>query len=59
MTSQQHKSFVDGVPWSVESAGLAALTDLGLSEAQIANYFSVDPAAVRERREEPRFSEWS
>ncbi len=35
--------------WPVPGAGLVALVDLGLSIAEIARYFSVEPAAVRDR----------
>ena len=35
------RSFVKGVSWPLDRAGLAALIDLGLTNAQIANYFSV------------------
>jgi hypothetical protein len=39
-------SFVEGVIWPVEPAALAALIDMGLSDNQIATYFSVDLAEV-------------
>jgi hypothetical protein len=42
------KSFVEGVSWPLDQASLAALTDMGLSAEQIAHYFSVDPAEVRD-----------
>ena len=44
------RSFVEGVMWPIEPAALAALIDLGLSEGQIAAYFSVELAAVRALR---------
>jgi hypothetical protein len=43
-----HAAFVDGVQWPLEEASLAALVDLGLSDAQIASYFAIDPADVRD-----------
>lgn len=35
------RSFADGVRWPIDRAALAALIDIGLSNAQIADYFSV------------------
>ena len=45
-------AFVDGVQWPLEEASLTALIDLGLSDAQIASYFAIDPADVRTSRRE-------
>ena len=45
------RNFVDGVRWPVDRASLTALVDLGLSDSQIATYFSVDPADVQSRRQ--------
>jgi len=45
-------AFVDGVQWPLEEASLTALIDLGLSDAQIASYFAIDPADVRASRQE-------
>jgi hypothetical protein len=45
-----HKAFVDGISRAVEQASLTALRDLGLNDAQIANYFSVEPEEVLARR---------
>jgi hypothetical protein len=36
----------EGVSWSIEPAGLVALSDMGMSIEQIARYFSVQPEAV-------------
>lgn len=35
-------SFTEGSLWPVDRAGLVALTDLGLSNGQIGQYFSVE-----------------
>jgi DNA-directed RNA polymerase specialized sigma24 family protein len=40
------KSFIKGVSWPVDRAAVVALSDLGLSPRQIAQYFSVTPAEV-------------
>ena len=45
------RNFVDGIQWPVDRASLTALVDLGLSDAQIATYFSVEPADVLTRRQ--------
>jgi hypothetical protein len=44
------RSFVEGVAWPVGPASLAALLDMGLTEAQIAQYFGVEALAVRALR---------
>ncbi len=41
------QAFAEGVSWPLERPSLRALSDLGLSAAQIARYFSVDPVAVQ------------
>ena len=41
------KSFVEGVSWPIDRGSLVALSDLGLSDDQIASYFSVQPHEVR------------
>ena len=41
---------MEEIMWPIQPAALAALIDLGLSEGQIAAYFSVEPAAVRALR---------
>jgi hypothetical protein len=41
------KSFVEGVSWPLDHGSLVALSDLGLTDDQIANYFSVEPHEVR------------
>ncbi len=43
------KSFVAGVDWPIDDAALAALLDMGLTPAQIAQYFRVTPADVMRR----------
>ena len=47
-----NEAFVDGVQWPLDEASLTALIDLGLSDAQIASYFAIDPADVRACRKE-------
>ena len=37
------QSFAEGVSWPTDRASLRALFDLGLTVAQIARYFSIDP----------------
>jgi hypothetical protein len=41
------QAFDEGVSWPIERSSLNALADMGLTIAQIARYFSVDPAEVR------------
>jgi hypothetical protein len=41
------KSFVEGVSWPLDRGSLVALSDLGLTDDQIADYFSVEPHEVR------------
>jgi hypothetical protein len=41
------QSFVEGVNWPILRASLRALLDLGLTVAQIARYFSIDPVEVQ------------
>ena len=48
-------SFTEGARWPVDRAGLAALIDLGLSNGQIGQYFSVGPDDVRLLRERYAF----
>lgn len=40
------ESFAEGVRWPVDRASIRALFDLGLTVAQIAQYFSIDPVQV-------------
>lgn len=40
------ESFAEGVRWPVDRASIRALLDLGLTVAQIAQYFSIDPVQV-------------
>ena len=44
------RSFVEGATWPLSAPALAALLDMGLSEAAIADYFSVEIAAVERLR---------
>lgn len=44
------RSFVEGAAWPIGPAAMAALTDMGLSEDQIAQYFGVETLAVRALR---------
>jgi len=41
------QAFVEGVSWPIDRSSLRALSDMGLTVAQIARYFSVDPAEVQ------------
>jgi hypothetical protein len=41
------RSFADGAPWPIDRASLRALFDMGLTVAQIARYFSIDPIEVQ------------
>jgi hypothetical protein len=41
------QSFAEGVSWPIDRASLRALFDLGLTVAQIARYFSIDPVEVQ------------
>ena len=43
----QKQSSAKGVGWPVDHASLLALSDLGLTVAQIARYFSIDPVEVQ------------
>lgn len=40
------RSFVEGTSWPIDPASLAALIDLGMSDGQIAAYFSIEPRQV-------------
>jgi hypothetical protein len=41
------RSFADGVRWPIDRPSLRTLSDMGLTVAQIARYFSVEPADVQ------------
>jgi hypothetical protein len=41
------QAFEEGVSWPIERPSLNALSDMGLTIDQIAQYFSVDPVEVR------------
>ena len=41
------QSFTEGVRWPIDRESLTALSDMGLSVAEIARYFSVDEGEVR------------
>ena len=43
----QKQSFAAGVSQPIDRASLRALSDLGLTVAQIAQYFSIDPVEVQ------------
>jgi len=45
----QKQSSAKGVGWPVDHASLLALFDMGLTVAQIAQYFSIDPVEVQEQ----------
>ena len=40
------QSFAEGVSWPIDRASLRVLLRMGLTVAQIAGYFSIDPAEV-------------
>ncbi len=50
LESALQRSFVEGVAWPIGPAAMAALTDMGLTEDQIAQYFGVETLAVRALR---------
>jgi hypothetical protein len=39
-------SFAKGVSWPIDRPSLVALSGMGLTVAQIARYFSIDPVVV-------------
>jgi hypothetical protein len=41
------QAFEEGVSWPIERSSLNVLADMGLTIEQIAQYFSVDPVAIR------------
>lgn len=41
------QAFAEGVSWPIDRSSIRALSDLGLTVAQIARYFSVDPVVVQ------------
>ena len=41
------RSFADGAPWPIDRASLRALFGMGLTVAQIARYFSINPIEVQ------------
>jgi hypothetical protein len=41
------RSLAEGVRWPIDRPSLRALSDMGLTVAQIARYFSVDSAEVQ------------
>lgn len=41
------QAFAAGVRWPIERSSVKALSDLGLTVAQLARYFSTDPAEVQ------------
>jgi hypothetical protein len=43
----QKRSFAEGAAWLIDRASLRALFDMGLTAAQIARYFSIDPIEVQ------------
>ncbi len=51
-----HRSFTGGATWPVAPGDLAALLDLGLSNAQIGAYFGVGPDDVHTLREHYRLN---
>ena len=42
-----NQSFAEGVSWPIDRASLRALFDLGLTVAQVARYFSINPVQVQ------------
>jgi hypothetical protein len=51
--SPQQGGFIGGA-WPIGRAALAALTDMGMTEENIARYFSVSPSGVAAIRAEYR-----
>jgi len=51
LTAALRRSFIQGVSWPLDRAGLTALVDLGLTNAQIASYFGVGADDVDMLRE--------
>ena len=47
------RSFVEGVSWPIDRPSLRALFGMGLTVAQIARYFSIDPIQVQARLNSP------
>jgi hypothetical protein len=45
--SSLKQTLEEGVNWPIERSSLNALSDMGLSVEQIAQYFSVDPVVLR------------
>jgi hypothetical protein len=41
------RAFAEGVRWPIDRPSLKALSSMGLTVPQIAQYFSVDPGEVR------------
>jgi hypothetical protein len=52
LATSLRSAFTGGLQWPIDRAGLAALIDLGLSNRQIGDYFSVGPDAVHLLRED-------
>lgn len=44
--------FMANAQWPLDRAALAALKDLGMSDAAVASYFRVEPADVAELRQD-------
>jgi hypothetical protein len=40
------QGFIEGVSWPIDRPSLEGLSDMGLTVAQIARYFSIDPIDV-------------
>jgi hypothetical protein len=41
------QGFIEGVSWPIYRPSLQGLSDMGLTVAQIARYFSIDPVEVQ------------
>lgn len=50
LETRLQRSFVEGVTWPIDRASLAALTDMGLADDDIARLFGVTADAVRDLR---------
>jgi hypothetical protein len=47
LDSMLRHSFAEGANWPIDRPSLRALSRMGLSVAQIARHFSIDPADVQ------------
>ena len=50
LAARLRRSFTAGSAWPLDCGGLAALTDMGLSDAEIGRHFGVSATEVAARR---------